>query len=65
MTHWINQYFGLKGEDRINKIKCHKVARWVLDQYEVEGRITTISDEEMQARVQELMPEYCAKYQAH
>lgn len=64
VTHWINQYFGLKGDERINKIKCHKVARWVMDQYEVEGRITAISDEEMQARVQELMPEYCAKYRA-
>ena len=31
-------------EDRINKIKCHKVARWVMDQYEVHGRITSISD---------------------
>ena len=27
VVHWINEFFGLKGDDRINKIKCHKVAR--------------------------------------
>jgi isopropylmalate/homocitrate/citramalate synthase len=59
---WVNEYFGLKGEDRINKIKVHKVARWVLDQYEVEGRLTAISDEEMEAKVKELMPEYWEKH---
>jgi isopropylmalate/homocitrate/citramalate synthase len=59
---WVNEYFGLKGDDRINKIKCHKLARWVLDQYEVHGRITSISDEEMETQVRELMPEYWAKY---
>ena len=46
VVHWINEFFGLKGDERINKIKCHKVARWVMDQYEVHGRMTSISDEE-------------------
>ena len=62
VAHWINEFFGLKGEDRISKIKCHKVARWVMDQYEVEKRMSSISDEELEAKVQELMPEYWAKY---
>jgi hypothetical protein len=61
---WINEFFGLKGDERINKIKCHKVARWVLDQYEVHGRITSISDEEMEVQVRALMPDYWAKYKS-
>jgi isopropylmalate/homocitrate/citramalate synthase len=59
---WVNEFFGLKGEDRISKIKCHKVARWVMDQYEVEKRMSSITDEELESKVRELMPEYWAKY---
>ena len=59
---WVNEYFGLKGQQRISKIKCHKLARWVNDQYEKHGRITAISDEELEQQVQELMPEYWTKY---
>ena len=62
---WVNEFFGLKGEDRISKIKCHKLARWVTDQYEIEKRMTAISDEELEARVEELMPVYWAKYKAN
>jgi len=58
VTHWINEFFGLTGERRIGKIKCHKVARWVLDQYEKHGRMTAISDEELEQKVEELMPDY-------
>ena len=59
---WVNEYFCLSGADRINKIKVHPVARWVLDQYEIHGRLTTISDEEMEAKVKELLPDYWDKY---
>ena len=59
---WVNQYFGNTGEDRISKIKVHKVAQWVMDQYEKEGRLSTITDEELEARVKEYMPDFCAKY---
>jgi len=62
VTHWVNEFFGLKGEERINKIKIHKLARWVIDQYEEEGRLTAISDEELEAKVKEFMPEYWEKY---
>jgi len=61
-VHWVNEFFGLKGEDRINKIKIHKLARWVIDQYDEHGRLTAISDQELEAKVKELMPEYWAKY---
>ena len=62
MAHWVNEFFGLKEADRISKIKVHKVARWVMDQYEVEGRITAISDQELEQKVRELMPDYWSKY---
>ena len=39
MVVWVNEFLGLKGNERINKIKIHKLARWVMDQYEVEGRL--------------------------
>jgi isopropylmalate/homocitrate/citramalate synthase len=59
---WVNEYFGLTGDARISKIKVAKVASWVMDQYEKEGRRSTITDEELEARVQELMPDFCARY---
>ena len=65
IAHWVNEFFGLKGDDRISKIKVHKVARWVNDQYEKEGRMSAISDEELEAKVCELMPEQCAKYKGN
>ncbi|NQU51707.1 MAG: hypothetical protein HQ522_04120, partial [Bacteroidetes bacterium] len=62
VTIWVNDFFKLTGDDRISKFKIHKVARWVMDQYEIEGRLTAISDEELEKQVKELMPEYCEKY---
>ena len=59
---WANEYFGLKGDDRISKIKMHRVARWVMDQYEKEGRMSAITDEELAAKVRELMPDFWARY---
>ncbi|MHB1034706.1 MAG: hypothetical protein ACYC35_09310 [Pirellulales bacterium] len=59
---WVNDYFGLAGDDRVSKIKMHKLARWVLDQYEQLGRLTAISDQELEAKTRELMPELWAKY---
>lgn len=61
---WVNEFLGLTGEERLSKIKVHKVARWVIDQYEKDGRLTAISDEEMEDKVRELMPRQCEKYRA-
>ena len=62
VAHWVNEFFGLKGEHRVSKIKMHKLCRWVIDQYEQSRRLTSIGDEEMEAKVKELLPEYWAKY---
>ncbi|KKL56690.1 hypothetical protein LCGC14_2242880, partial [marine sediment metagenome] len=59
---WVNDFLGLAGRDRVNKIKIHALARWVMDQYEVHGRLTAISDQELEQQVQELMPELWSKH---
>lgn len=59
---WVNEYLGLTGENRINKIKIHRLARWVMDQYEVHGRLTAISDQEMEEQVKHLMPQQWARH---
>ena len=62
VAHWVNEFFGLKDDHRISVIKMHKLARWVTDQYEKDGRLTSIGDEEMEEKVKEIMPEYWKKY---
>jgi isopropylmalate/homocitrate/citramalate synthase len=62
IAHWVNEFFGLKDDHRISVIKMHKLARWVTDQYEKHGRLTSISDEEMEEKVKEILPEYWKKY---
>jgi len=64
VAHWLNEFFGLKGDDRINKIRVHKLARWVIDQYDEEGRLTAISDQELEAKAKEFFPDYWEKYKA-
>ncbi|HUT58490.1 MAG TPA: 2-isopropylmalate synthase [Phycisphaerae bacterium] len=59
---WVNEYLGLTGEDRVNKMKIHRLARWVMDEYEERHRTTAIGDQEMETRLKELCPELCAKY---
>ena len=60
---WVNDFLGLKGKERLSKIKVHKIARWVLDQYEVEGRLSAITDEELEEQVKEHLPEQYERYQ--
>jgi len=55
---WVNNYLGLAGDDRLSKIKVHKVARWVTDQYEKEGRTTAISNDELTAQVRLHLAKY-------
>ncbi|HET6428840.1 MAG TPA: 2-isopropylmalate synthase [Phycisphaerae bacterium] len=59
---WVNEFLGLSGEDRVNKFKIHPLARWVMDQYEIHGRLTAISDEELEDKTRELLADLCAKY---
>jgi isopropylmalate/homocitrate/citramalate synthase len=57
---WINNFLGLKGKERLSKVKLHKIARWVADQYEIHHRITAISEHEMEAQVRLHLPQLYA-----
>lgn len=58
IAFWINQRLGLKGENMVDKQHpgVSKIYRWVTDQYE-EGRVTSISHEEMERLVRKYLPE--------
>jgi len=60
---WVNNFLGLKDKEKLSKIKVHKIARWVLDQYEVDGRMSAITDEELEQQVELHLPEQYARYQ--
>ncbi len=55
--YWVNDYLGLKGHDRIKKTKLVKIMRWVKDQYDLHGRTTAISYDEMEGMVRKYLPE--------
>jgi isopropylmalate/homocitrate/citramalate synthase len=57
---WVNEYLNLKGEKRLRKTQTGQIARWVRDQYEVHGRITAISDEEMIEVCRQYLPAHFA-----
>jgi isopropylmalate/homocitrate/citramalate synthase len=61
---WVNEFLGLKGDARLSKIKVHKIARWVLDQYEVDGRMSAITDEELEVQVKTHLPDQYGASQA-
>jgi len=62
VTLWVNEFFGLQGDERVNKMKVHKLARWVMDQYEVDKRMSSITDEELEQKTRELLPELWQQY---
>ena len=50
---WVNNYLGLSGKNMIKRTKLARIMKWVADQYNLHGRTTAISDEEMVALVEE------------
>ncbi len=58
IAHWINSTLALTGDKRLDKKHpaVAKIHHWILSQYE-DGRITTISDEEMEAQAAKYLPE--------
>jgi len=59
---WVNEFLGREGKDRISKIKIHKIARWVVDQYDVHHRTTSISDQEMEEQLKLHLPDIYARH---
>ena len=58
---WVNDFLRLKGKDRLRLSQITKIARWVHDQYNVHGRITAISDAEMEEQVHTHLADYVKK----
>ncbi len=58
ITHWINAHFALTGTDKIEKTHpgVARINRSIIQRYE-QGRITCISDEEMEHLVRRHLPE--------
>ena len=57
LAHWVNRYLGLSGQNAIGKKdECiTKLKEWVDDQY-ANGRVTSISDNELEAIIKTIMP---------
>lgn len=58
VAQWVNEYLALEGKERLSKAKVGRVARWVRDQYDIHGRITTVSKEELIKVCKQYLPEY-------
>lgn len=61
---WVNEFLGIKGTpDEVGLTKIVKIQKWVMDQYNVDGRLSAISDQELEAQVRLHLPDLYAKYQ--
>lgn len=58
VAHWINEHLGLRGKERLSKSRIGRVARWVRDQYDTQGRITAISKDELIEVCKQYLPDY-------
>lgn len=58
IAHWINSHFALVGKDRLEKTHpaIGKINKWIIKQYD-EGRVTAISDNEMEHLARRYIPE--------
>ncbi len=59
VAHWVNSYLGLKPESALDKRHAGLagIYNWVKEQY-AQGRVTSISDEEMLMQARMHLPEY-------
>ncbi len=58
IAHWINSFFGFSGNKRLDKrdIRVLRIKDWIDEQYK-NGRVTAISDIELEEAIRELTPE--------
>lgn len=58
IAHWVNSYFALTGEDRVDKRHpgVAKIFKWVKEEY-AQGRNTDVSSEEMEKKARKHLPE--------
>lgn len=55
---WVNTFLGLEGDKKASRRAIAKISRWVRDQYDVEGRNTAVSDEEMKEQTRKYLPDH-------
>ena len=58
---WVNEFLGLKGDDRLSATKVVKIFEWVMNQYEKEGRMSSVTDEVLEELVKKHLPEHYAR----
>ncbi|MDP3788999.1 MAG: cache domain-containing protein [Candidatus Omnitrophota bacterium] len=58
IVYWVNNFFGLKGKDALDKQSpgAQKINEWVANEYK-NNRITSISDQEMMELTKKYLPE--------
>lgn len=58
VAQWINSYFALTGDERVDKRHpgVAKIYKWIKEEY-AQGRITDISSEEMEKKARKYLPE--------
>jgi isopropylmalate/homocitrate/citramalate synthase len=62
---WVNDFLGTKGRpDEVKLTHVVAIQKWVMEQYNVHGRLSTISDEELEQQVRTHLPELYAKHKA-
>jgi isopropylmalate/homocitrate/citramalate synthase len=58
IARWVNDHLRLLGKEPVRKTEVALVARWVRDQYDVNGRITSISDKELMEVCKQCLPQH-------
>jgi isopropylmalate/homocitrate/citramalate synthase len=58
IAFWINNHLGLKGDSTVDKRHpgISKIHKWITEEYD-SGRVTSISNEELEKRVRKYLPE--------
>lgn len=58
IAHWVNSHFALTGKEKVQKTHpgVARINKWIAKQYE-EGRITCMSEEELEHQVRRYIPE--------
>lgn len=60
---WVNDFLGTKGTpDEVTLTDVVKIQKWIMEQYNVQGRLTPIGDEELESQVRVHLPDLYAKY---
>jgi len=55
---WVNEFLGARGTpEEVKLTQVVKIQKWIMDQYNVHGRLTAISDQELEQQVRMHLPD--------